>query len=209
MLETFIVAFSTFFATVSPVDLATLYAGLAAKATPARRRAMAVKAVLVAGLILAAFTLLGTRVLEFMGITFAALRAAGGILLLLIAIDMVFARSSGGTSTTEDETREAHAKHDISVFPLATPLIAGPGAIGAAIVLAAGAGGDPVRILLVLGALAAVLAITLALLLAAAQVQKFLGVTAVNVITRVIGILLAALAVQFVFDGLKGSGLFA
>jgi multiple antibiotic resistance protein len=208
MLKTAVVAFSTFFATVSPVDVAAIYAGLTASAPPGRRRAMAVKGTLIAGGVLVVFVLAGKPLLEFMGITLPALRAAGGVLLLLIAIDMVFARPSGGTSTTDDETREARLKDDISVFPLATPLIAGPGAMGAAIVLASGTGGGALHLVVVLGALIAVLAITLALLLAAVQVQRLLGVTAVNVIGRVVGVLLAALAVQFIFDGIKDSGLF-
>jgi len=137
----------------------------------------------------------------------AALRTAGGILLLLIAIDMVFARMSGGTSTTAEEDAEATVRDDISVFPLAMPFIAGPGALGAAVLLVADAQGDPQRIGGVIGAMLTVLLITLLLMLAASQVQKLLGVTGVHVLARVLGILLAALAVQFLFDGIKESGL--
>jgi multiple antibiotic resistance protein len=115
---------------------------------------------------------------------------------------MVFARPSGGT-----ETAEAVAKQDISVFPLATPLIAGPGAIGAAILLVADAQGEKLLIAVVIAALVAVLALTFALMLMASQVQKLLGVTGLHVNSRVIGVLLAALAVQFIFDGIQASGL--
>ncbi len=207
MLEPFVVAFTAFFATVAPIDVAALFAALTARATEAHRRTMALKGVAIAGGILVTFALGGNKLLEILGITLPALRTAGGILLLLIAIDMVFARPSGGVTTTEDEDAEAAHKRDISVFPLATPLIAGPGAMGAAMLLTADAEGDATRIAIVIAALAAVMAITLALLLAAAKVSKFLGVTAQSVIARVVGILLAALAVQFIFDGLKAGGI--
>ena len=207
MLETALIALTTFFATVGPIDVAAIFAGLTPGASAAERRAMAVKATLIAFLVLMVFALFGTEALRHLGITLPALRTAGGILLLLIAIDMVFARHSGGTSTTPDESREARAKGDISVFPLATPLIAGPGTMGAVILLMAEAEGDLLAELVVMGALTAILLLTFLLLLAAAMVQKYLGVTALNVITRVVGILLAALAVQFIFDGIGASGL--
>ena len=163
---------------------------------------------LAAGILLV-FALFGEPLLKYMGITLPALRIAAGILLLLLAIDMVFARASGGRSTTETEAEEAELKQDISVFPLATPLIAGPGAMGAAILLVAQAEGDPILEAIVIGALVGVLVINLVLLFVAAQVQKLLGVTGLNVVARVMGILLAALAVQFILDGLGGSGLFS
>lgn len=207
MLEPFVVAFTAFFATVAPIDVAALFAALTARATEQHRRTMALKGVAIAGGILVVFALGGNKLLEILGITLPALRTAGGILLLLIAIDMVFARPSGGVTTTDDEDAEAAHKRDISVFPLATPLIAGPGAMGAAMLLTADAQGDATRIAIVVAALAAVMGLTLALLLAAAQVSKFVGVTAQSVIARVVGILLAALAVQFIFDGLKAGGI--
>lgn len=207
MLEPFVVAFTAFFATVAPIDVAALFAALSGHATEAHRRRMALKGVAIAGGILVVFALGGNKLLEILGITLPALRTAGGILLLLIAVDMVFARPSGGVTTTEDEDAEAAHKRDISVFPLATPLIAGPGAMGAAILLTADAQGDATRIAIVVAALAAVMGLTLALLLAAAKVSKLLGVTAQSVIARVVGILLAALAVQFIFDGLKAGGI--
>jgi multiple antibiotic resistance protein len=207
MLEIAVRAFTTFFATVSPVDVAALFAALSAAATPKQRRSMAVKGTLIATILLLLFTLFGAEVLRWMGITLPALKTAGGVLLLLMSIDMVFARPSGMTSTTVAETSEAATKNDISVFPLATPLIAGPGALGAAVLLTAETEGDLVLQATVVAALLGVMAITLALLLIAAQVHRFLGVTGQNVITRVVGILLAALAVQFLFDGVRTSGL--
>jgi len=205
--ETFLLAFATFFATVSPVDVAVLFAALTPHASHTRRLTMALRGVLVAATVLILFALFGKELLDLLGISLPALRAAGGVLLLLMAIDMVFARSTGGVTTTDDEDSEAALRHDISVFPLATPLIAGPGAMGAAILLYAQAAGDPAKTTAVLGALLSVLAITLALLLIAGRLHALLGVTGQNVITRVIGILLAALAVQFIFDGIKGSGI--
>jgi multiple antibiotic resistance protein len=207
MVETALVAFTTFFATIGPLDTAALFPALTPQNTARERRAMARRGCLIGGAILVFFALLGEGVLRAFGITLPALRTAGGVLLLLIAIDMVFARNSGGTTATADERAEAAAKPDISVFPLATPLIAGPGAIGAAILLVAEAHRDPVRIAVVIGALLAVVLLTFVLLLVSTQVQKLLGVTGLHVVTRVMGVLLAALAVQFLFDGIAASGL--
>jgi multiple antibiotic resistance protein len=207
MFETGLLAFTTFFATVSPVDVAVLFAALTPHASQGRRIAMAARGVLIAAAILFAFALFGNKLLELLGITLAALRVAGGVLLLLMAIDMVFARFSGGITTTDDEDAEAGHRQDVSVFPLATPLIAGPGTMGAAILLYAQAGGDASRITAVFVALGLVLLLTFALLLVASRLGQFLGVTGQNVITRVVGILLAALSVQFIFDGVRESGL--
>ena len=207
VLEAALAAFATYFAVIGPVDVAVIFAAITTRNTPARRRAMVVKGMLIALGILLVFAFAGEALLEVLGISLPALRTAGGILLLLMAIDMVFARSSGAVSTTEEETAEGERKEDVSVFPLATPLIAGPGAMGATILLAANTEGDPRRFLAVVGALLAVLALTFLLLLAASRVQKLIGVTGQHVIARVAGVLLAALAVQFVFDGVRDSGL--
>ena len=207
MSETIIVAFATFFATIGPIDVAAMFAVMTAKATPAARRSMAIRGVVIAALILFAFALFGKPLLWSLGISLAALRVAGGILLLLIGIDMVFARPSGGVSTTEAETREAERKNDIAVFPLATPLLAGPGSIGASILLMANARGDIYMQGAVLLSLLAVLVIALVALMSAIRVYKILGVTGLHVISRLFGMLLAALAVQFIFDGIAESGL--
>lgn len=207
MLEIGLIAFSTFFATIGPIDVAAVYPAITPDLTESRRRAVALKGVAVAAIILLAFSLFGNVILKSLGITLPALRIAGGILLFLMAIDMVFARASGGVTATPAETEEAERKQDVSVFPLGTPLIAGPGAMGAAVLLAAEAEGDLFRHAVVIVALLAVLVITLALLLVAARLNRFLGRTGTHVITRVVGILLAGLAVQFVVDGIKGSGI--
>ncbi|WP_372571724.1 MarC family protein [Ruegeria jejuensis] len=207
MLEASIIAFATFFATVGPPDVAVVFAALAGDKTPSERRRLAIRATLIGAAILLFFAFLGKPLLSYLGISLAALRTAGGILLLLIAIDMVFARMSGGTSTTSEEEAEAADRDDITVFPLAMPLIAGPGAIGAVILLVADANGDPVQVMTVIGSLIAVLLVTLLLMIGAAQFQKYFGMTGAQVVSRVLGILLAALAVQFLFDGIKESGL--
>ena len=208
MIQTAAIAFATFFATIGPVDVAAMFAALTSASKPSRRRTMAIKGTLVATGILLVFALVGEVLLAYLGISLAALRTAGGILLLLIGIDMVFARSSGGVSTTADESQEAKLKADISVFPLATPLIAGPGAMGAAILLIANTQGQFVLQLMVIAAMLAVLLITFLALIGASYLQKLLGVTGLHVVTRVFGVLLAALAVQFIFDGISQSGLF-
>jgi multiple antibiotic resistance protein len=168
---------------------------------------MALRGTLIATGILVAFAFGGKVLLGSMGISLAALQTAGGILLLLIGIDMVFARTSGSTSTTDEETREAATREDISVFPLATPLIAGPGAMGAAILLMANARGDASQQAAVVAGLLAVMLLTLVGLLLAGRILQALGVTGMHVISRVFGVLLCALAVQFLFDGIRQSGL--
>ena len=207
MLEIAGVAFATLFATVSPVSVAPMFAALTAKATPAARRSMAWRGVLIATCILLVFALFGQSLLARLGISVAALRTAGGILLMLIAVDMVFARDSGAVSATDDERREAAGRDDIAVFPLATPLIAGPGAMGAAALLMASAAESIEQQVAVLLSMGAVMLVTLSMLFAATQVQRLLGVTGLAVLNRVFGVLLAALAVQFVFDGIAESGL--
>jgi len=207
MFEVALVSFATFFATVGPPDVAIVFAALTSGERSQRRHRLALKAVLVAGAILLFFAVVGRPVLHYLDISLAAMRAAGGILLLLIAIDLVFARDSGGISTTPAEADEARRSPDVSVFPIAMPLIAGPGTIGAVILLVADTEGDALAATVVVGALAAVLLVTFFLMLAAGRVQRVLGVTGVHVLARVFGILLAALAVQFTFDGIRDSGL--
>ncbi len=207
MLETAAVAFTTFFVTLGPIEAAAMFAALTSNRSTQHRRSMAIRATLVATGILLTFAVLGDWLLSLLGISLAALQTAGGILLLLIGIDMVFARSSGGTTTTDAETQEAEHKQDISVFPLATPLIAGPGAMGAVILFIANAQGDFVTQLIVIASLIGVLLITLLALLGASHIQKALGVSGQHVFSRVFGVLLCALAVQFVFNGIQKSGL--
>lgn len=201
------------FVTVDPVGLGPVFAGLSGGMDPRGRRRMAVKGTAIAALILFGFAFVGEALLSALGIGTGAFRIAGGILLLILAIEMVFARESGLRTTTEGETAEARDKvrqhADISVFPLAIPLIAGPGAMTSVVLLMGRAEGDPLMQAAVLGVLAAVLLATLAVLLFAGEVSRLLGVTGINVINRVLGILLAALACQFVIDGVIESGVLA
>ncbi|HAU40600.1 MAG TPA: antibiotic resistance protein MarC [Gammaproteobacteria bacterium] len=207
MNETLVIAFTAFFATIGPIDVAVMYPVLSRGMTPRQRWRTAVRAVFLASCLLYAFALFGQMLLDRLGISIPALQTAGGILLFLVGLDMVFARHSGVASTTEDEDREAREREDIAVFPLATPLIAGPGAIGAAILLMTNAGDNRYQQLAVVSSLGFVLLLTLILMFMAGQVQRLLGVTGMNVVSRIFGLLLTALAVQFVFDGIKGSGL--
>lgn len=208
MFETAVRAFTTFFATIGPVDVAAFYAVLAARVPTRRRRAMAIKGTAVATSLLLVFIAFGRPLLDWLGISLPALRTAGGILLLLLAIDMVAAPPSHWSTATKAEADEAETREDIAVFPLATPLIAGPGALGAAVLLSAEASGSLAHQLIVVLMMLAVMAVTLALLLVASRVHRLLGVTGQNLISRVVGILLAALSVQFIFDGIRGSGIF-
>lgn len=207
MIETAIVATTTFFATIGPLDVAAMFAAMTGDMTPKLRRRTAIRGTVIATVILLSFALLGETILSGLGISLPALRIAGGILLLLIGIEMVFAISSGGTSTTDEEEQEAATRQDIAVFPLATPLIAGPGAMGAAILLMADASGSWLLRGTVLLALLGMLLVTLVGMLLALHIQRLLGITGMQVINRVFGVLLSALAVQYILDGIANSGL--
>jgi len=199
----------TIFVAVEPMALVPAFAALTARMDAVERRRTAVNATLIAGGVLIVFAIAGRVVLDALGIGIPAMRIAGGLLLLLLAIDMVFARESGLRSTTATEQAETQTRHDVTVFPLAVPLIAGPAATTAVVLLMGEAHGSLSRQGLVLAVLCGVLAVSLAVMLVASTIMRRLGVTGVNVVTRVLGILLAALAVQFMLDGLKESGLFA
>jgi multiple antibiotic resistance protein len=207
MLETAGLALTTLFATIGPIGVSAMFAALTASENSEARRSMAIRGTLVAAGILLGFALIGEHLLAGLGISLAALRISGGILLLLIGIEKVFARSASGTSTTKEEEREAETKQDISVFPLATPLLAGPGSMGAIILLMANAEGDLTSQLIVVGSLLTILLLTLGALLSASKLQKYLGVTGMHVVGRIMGVLLSALAVQFILDGIGQSGL--
>ena len=207
-LDSLLLSLSTFFATLGPADLILVYAALTERYTRAERQSMALRGILVATGILLFFTIFGQALLSLFGITLPALRIAGGILLLLISIDMVFARHSGGTGTTPEEDNEARSRPDISVFPLATPLIAGPGAISAAILLASPTGLFSIAWLEVVLGMGAILVLCYLGMLVAIPIQRVLGLTGLSVVSRVVGVLLAALALQFVIDGIRAAGIF-
>ena len=205
-MNTYFVALATFFATVGVADIPFIFAALTKDDTAAQRFGVAVRGIVIATGILLIFGVLGEGILKLFGITIPALRTAGGILLLLIAIDMVFARHSGATGTTTEEDVEARRREDISVFPLAMPLLAGPGAISAVILLTAGTGYNA-DFFIIMAALLSIMGLAFMTLLLAIPIQRLLGITGLAVVSRVVGILLAALAVQFLFDGIKTSGL--
>lgn len=193
-------AFVALFVIIDPIGLAPLFVALSSGMEAQARRRVALRAVGVAFGILTLFGLAGEAVLEFLGISMPAFRMAGGILLFLTALDMLFERRT--------ERRQGQAEtgaDDPSVFPLAIPLIAGPGAIAAMILLTgdAAGGGTALHILMIHLVMAAVLACVLALFLLAAPLERLLGPTGILVVTRLLGMLLAALSVQFVIDGLR------
>ena len=207
MLETALKSFTTFFTTIGPIEAAVIFATLTPKMQRSERRAIAVRATLIASMILGFFTLLGGPILAQLGVSIPALQTAGGVILLFIAIDMIFARPGGAIKLTPLEGAEAQSRDDVAVFPLATPLLAGPGAMSAGILLAANAQSEPFGLAIVTGALASVMVLTLLLLVTAQELSRLLGITAQRVLIRVFGILLAALAVQALFNGIQASGL--
>jgi multiple antibiotic resistance protein len=207
-LDTLLLSLSTFFATLGPADLILVYAALTERNTRAERQTFALRGVLIATGILLFFAVFGQALLKLFGITLPALRIAGGVLLLLISIDMVFARHSGGTGTTPEEENEARTRPDISVFPLATPLIAGPGAISASILLATSAGLFTIEWVEVVVGMLAILLLCYFGMLVAIPIQRLLGLTGLAVVSRVVGVLLAALAMQFLIDGIAAANLF-
>jgi multiple antibiotic resistance protein len=200
-LAPYITAFVTLFVIVDPVGLAPLFAALTQGMHPRQRRAIAIRATLIGTGLLALFGLLGEALLNVVGISMPAFRIAGGLLLFLTALDMLFERRK--------KRREDQASHvdDPSVFPLATPLIAGPGALATMILLTGQSPGDWTWIAAVHAVMAAVMALTFLFFLAAGLIERALGPTGINVVTRLLGMLLAALSVQFVLDGLRAVGL--
>jgi multiple antibiotic resistance protein len=204
MIEEMLKFLVLFFVVVEPITLVPLFAGLTEGADEQFRRRMALKAVVVSGGVLLLFALGGAWFLRMMNISIDAFRIAGGVMLFLIALEMVFARESG-TRVTSEEKNESRKRADISVFPLAFPFIAGPGAI--AIVLLTFGAPRPVPLLAVglFGVVVVVLAITYALMRLTPTVMRVMGVTGAHVVSRLAGVVLAALAVQFILDGLGGA----
>ncbi len=196
-------AFVTLFVVIDPIGVAPIFASVTPAESAARRRQIAIKGVVIAAVILLAFALGGHPLLTALGIGLPAFRIAGGLLLLLLAIDMVMARHSGLRDTAPGEHEESTQRTDVSVFPLAIPLIAGPGALTSIVLLMGRANGDLPQQAAVLAVMFLVLAITLVCLLATAQLMRLLGQTGINVVTRVFGIITAALAVQFILDGVS------
>jgi multiple antibiotic resistance protein len=197
-----ITAFATMFVVIDPPGLVPLFIALTQGMTPEQRRAMALRGCLVAAFLLTVFGLAGEAVLGFIGISMPAFRIAGGILLFLTALDMLFERR-----TQRREGQKSDPDHDPSVFPLAIPLIAGPGAIASIILLIGQGGPGWGGTFAVLGITYGMIVVTFLFLLASPPLERMLGRTGTIVITRLLGMLLAALSVQFVIDGVRGTGL--
>lgn len=189
------------FVTIDPIGIAPVFGSLASSFTAEARRRAATRAVVLAAIILVVFALVGDFLLAGLGVGLPAFRIAGGSLLFLLAIDMVFARRSGLRSTTRGELHEAEHRQDISVFPLAFPLLAGPGALTTILLLSSGHRDQPIVLAVVMAMLGLVLVATWLALLLSARLLRLLGETGSNVIGRLFGLLLAALAVQFMVDG--------
>ena len=213
MFETFLTAFTTFFAVIGPIDTAVVLASLTPNMTGAERRSIADKAVFIATIIILLFALFGGPVLRQLGVSLAALQTAGGIILFMIALEMTLSKRPGPVAAlspkeSEEAEDKAEAHAEIAVFPFATPLLAGPGAMTSAIVLAAATRGNLSLLGAVVAAILAVMAVTLVLFLAAQEIHQLIGLTARKVIVRVFGVLLAALAVQSIFNGLSEAHIF-
>ncbi|MEN8660014.1 MarC family protein [Marivita sp.] len=195
-------AFVTLFVVIDPIGLTPIFIALTPGMTAQQRRAIAIRATIIAAGLLFLFAFLGEQVLGFIGISMPAFRIAGGILLFLTALDMLFERR---TKRREDQA-EVEDAPDPSVFPIAIPLIAGPGAI-ASIILLVGQAEGALGMASVLGVMVGVLLIVFLLFLSAPIIERALGKTGIIVVTRLLGMLLAALSVQFVLDGIRGFGL--
>jgi multiple antibiotic resistance protein len=204
MIELFGSALVTFLVIIDPPGVAPIFASLT-RGTPAvHRRAMALRSTLIAWAILMFFALLGRPLLHALGISLASFRIAGGIMLFFIALDMVFERRTERREKRAHEIEGTPEAEDISVFPMAIPMITGPGSIASAMLWVSRAEG-PAQIATVLGAIAVVMLITFVTLLAAGPLMRLIGEKVEAMITRILGVILAALAAQFVIDGLKQS----
>jgi multiple antibiotic resistance protein len=202
--DTLVNAFTTLLVTLDPPGLAPVFLGLTVGMTRIQRRQVAIRGSLIAFGILAIFALLGASLLGSLGISMGAFRIAGGLLLFWIAFEMVFERRQERKEKTSQAAVTIDHIHNIAVFPLALPLIAGPGAISATVLLAGTLSGAWDRLLLI-GVLALSMGLVLAMLLIAERLDRFLGVTGRAILTRLLGVILAALSVQFVVDGVKSA----
>lgn len=201
MLELFGSALVTFLVVIDPPGCVPIFASLTRGADAAHRRSMAIRSAIIGGAILLFFAVLGKPMLQALGISLASFRIAGGIMLFLIALEMVFERR---TQRREDRAQSVEGVDDISVFPMAIPMIAGPGSIATSMLLVSRADGLA-EIGVVLGAMALVVLVTMVSLLASGPLMRLLGERIEAMITRVLGVILAALAAQFVVDGIRES----
>jgi multiple antibiotic resistance protein len=202
-LQFYLTAFVTLFVIVDPIALVPLFIALTRGMDEGHRRTLALRACIIAAILLALFGLVGNKLLAVIGITMPAFRISGGLLLFITALDMLFERR-----TQRREGQQAEANHDPSVFPLATPLIAGPGAFTTMILLVNNTPATGLaHTAAILVVMALVIVSTFVLFLSAGVIERLMGRTGIVVITRLLGMLLAALSVQFVLDGIRGTGL--
>ncbi len=191
--------FLTLFVVIDPIGLAPIFVTLAGDRSPKEQVKIARRAILVAGEILLVFAVTGSVLLRYLNISIEAFQVAAGVLLFKIAVDMVFAQRE---RETEAEEKEARLREDISVFPLAIPLIAGPGTLASILILVNEASAYSLGLVIVLAIAGIVLAIAYTLLCLSRRLAQLLGQTGINVITRVFGVLLSALAVQYIANGI-------
>ena len=203
MLEQLIRHFVVLFVVIEPITLVPLFGALTRGGEPAYRRKLALKSIVLSAIIFWVFALAGQSLLETLGINVASFKIAGGLLLFLIAVDMVFARQSGLRSTTVREQDEARYREDISVFPLAFPLIAGPGALATLLLLLVELQDNWIEFLGLMAMAMLVLAIALVMMLLTSPIIRVMGETGANVGSRLTGVILVALAVQYVVDGVN------
>jgi len=194
-------AFATAFTIIDPIGMIPLTVSVTAKATPAHRSAIVDQAVLVAAAVILVMGVIGKPLLDSLGITLPAFTIAGGALLFLISVDMLFGRKTG-TKQTDEEEREGAESSNPAVFPLAVPMIAGPGTIATVLVLVTLAGSDQEKLGIVAAAYASAMAVAWLCMRLSTQILRVIGTTGTHVVTRLFGILLSALAVQFVLNGL-------
>jgi len=206
MIEFYITSFVTLFLIIDPLGLLPMFVSVTQEHSKTRN-AIALRACLIACGILMVFGIFGEKLLDFIGIGMPAFRISGGLLLFLTAVEMLF-NKRGTRREEQSEAAETDAS-DPSVFPLATPLIAGPGAMASMILLAGQFDAGVAGLMVVMAAMVSVVTITFLLFLTGGAMERILGTMGINVITRLMGMLLAALAVQFVVDGLRGLGVFA
>jgi multiple antibiotic resistance protein len=197
--------FVTFLVIVDPPGLAPIFLGLTIGMPVEARRSVAKRAVIIAALVLIFFGLVGGPILQFLGISLPAFRIAGGLLLFWIAFEMLFGQRNQRKSTAARIAMDEDHIRNVAAFPLAIPLMAGPGAITASILTAGSAAGDPLRYAIFMGIVIVVMAMCWLTFRLAEPMAKFLGVTGNVVLTRLLGLLLAALACQFVIDGVKAA----
>ena len=216
MYELFISSFVTFFVVIDPLGIAPIFAVMTDGASTKYKRSMILKAIFAGGIILLLFAFMGNGLLKALGISLLAFKTAGGVLLFLIALDMVFEKRTERREKHSEEFTHEHTHEesklniddefdDISVFPMAIPFIAGPGSIAYIMLLMSNFSENAESQGIAIGAMLSVLFLTIFILMTATKIIGWLGQTVANAITRILGVLLAALATQYIFDGIKGT----